>query len=136
MAVATPAEAEKQQGDNRTMGRKFTVPYALYRCHGFVSAPLAQQTSFSEVDLGLFWTAVANMFEHDRSAARGQMAVRKLVVFRHDSALGNAPAHKLFDLVRVQRTEKGAGSARSFSDYAVTVDEAGVPAGVKVEVRV
>ena len=84
MAVATEAEAEKQQGDNRTMGRKFTVPYALYRCHGFISAPLGAQTGFSEDDLNLFWDALANMFEHDRSAARGQMSTRKLIVFKHE----------------------------------------------------
>ena len=91
MAVATEAEAEKQQGDNRTMGRKFTVPYALYRCHGFISAPLAEQTGFSEEDLKLFWEALLNMFEHDRSAARGQMATRRLIVFKHDSKMGKAP---------------------------------------------
>lgn len=101
MAVATEAEAEKQQGDNRTMGRKFTVPYALYRCHGFISAPLAAQTGFNEDDLNLFWDALLNMFEHDHSAARGQMATRKLIVFKHDEKMGNAPAHKLFDMVKV-----------------------------------
>jgi CRISPR-associated protein Csd2 len=91
MAVATEAEAEKQQGDNRTMGRKFTVPYALYRCHGFISAPFAEKTGFSEEDLKLFWEALINMFEHDRSAARGQMATRKLIVFRHDSRESACP---------------------------------------------
>lgn len=136
MAVATEAEAEKQQGDNRTMGRKFTIPYALYRCHGFVSAPLAQQTGFGDEDLTLFWRALQNMFEHDRSAARGEMTARKLVVFKHDSALGNAPAHKLFDLVSVKRRDGGAGPARKFSDYEVSVNEAGVPSEVKVEVKV
>lgn len=101
MAVTTEAEAEKQQGDNRTMGRKFTVPYGLYRCHGFISAPLAAQTGFNEDDLNLFWDALINMFEHDHSAARGQMATRKLIVFKHDDKMGNAPAHKLFDMVKV-----------------------------------
>lgn len=101
MAVTTEAEAEKQQGDNRTMGRKFTVPYGLYRCHGFISAPLAAQTGFNEDDLNLFWDALLNMFENDRSAARGQMATRKLIVFKHDEKMGNAPAHKLFDMVKV-----------------------------------
>lgn len=101
MAVTTEAEAEKQQGDNRTMGRKFTVPYGLYRCHGFISASLAAQTGFNEDDLTLFWDALLNMFEHDHSAARGQMATRKLIVFKHDEKMGNAPAHKLFDMVKV-----------------------------------
>ncbi|MEW5947919.1 MAG: type I-C CRISPR-associated protein Cas7/Csd2 [Thermodesulfobacteriota bacterium] len=130
MAVATEAEAEKQQGDNRTMGRKFTVPYGLYRCHGFVSAPLANQTGFSEDDLNLFWEALKNMFEHDRSAARGQMATRKLVVFKHDSNMGNTPAHKLFDLVKVSANST---PARDFSNYAVAVPkQAEMPQGVTV----
>ncbi|MFZ2445181.1 MAG: type I-C CRISPR-associated protein Cas7/Csd2 [Syntrophobacteraceae bacterium] len=133
MAVATEAEAEKQQGDNRTMGRKFTVPYALYRCHGFISAPMAEQTGFSEEDLKLFWEALVNMFEHDRSAARGQMATRKLVVFKHDSKMGKAHAHKLFDLVRVDRINGAAGPARTFADYSVNLDEAAKPNGVSIE---
>jgi CRISPR-associated protein Csd2 len=133
MAVATEAEAEKQQGDNRTMGRKFTVPYALYRCHGFVSAPLAEQTGFSDDDLKLFWESLVNMFEHDRSAARGQMATRRLIVFKHDSKMGKAPAHKLFELVRVQRLDGAEGPARAFSDYDVKVDETSVPNGVTIE---
>lgn len=135
MAVATEAEAEKQQGDNRTMGRKFTIPYALYRCHGFVSAPLAQQTGFGDEDLTLFWQALQNMFEHDRSAARGEMTARKLVVFKHDSALGNAPAHKLFDLVSVKRRDGAVGPARNFTDYEVSANEAGAPSGVNIEVK-
>lgn len=135
MAVATEAEAEKQQGDNRTMGRKFTIPYALYRCHGFVSAPLAQQTGFSEDDLLLLWRALGEMFEHDRSAARGEMTARKLLVFKHDSVLGNAPAHKLFDLISVKRRDGATGPARSFGDYEVAVNQAGVPGGVTVEVK-
>ncbi len=129
MAVATEAEAEKQDGDNRTMGRKFTVPYGLYRAHGFVSAPLAGQTGFSEDDLNLLWEALANMFEHDRSAARGLMATRKLVVFKHDSNMGNAPAHALFDRVRVKRRE-GVRVPRGFGDYEVTIDREALPAGV------
>jgi CRISPR-associated protein Csd2 len=123
MAVATPAEAEKQKGDNRTMGRKFTVPYALYRCHGFVSAALAEQTGFSEEDLILFWEALSNMFEHDRSAARGEMNVRKLVVFEHESKLGKHPAHKLFERVQVSRANDPGKPARNFADYKVTVDK-------------
>ena len=131
MAVATEKEAEKQGGDNRTMGRKATVPYGLYVCHGFVSANLVQQTGFSEEDLELFWDALKNMFDVDRSAARGLMSAQKLIVFKHDSPLGNAPANKLFDLVKVKKVCDGA--PRSFSDYTVTIDKAGLPANVTVE---
>ena len=131
MAVATEKEAEKQGGDNRTMGRKATVPYGLYVCHGFVSANLAQQTGFSEEDLELFLDALKNMFDVDRSAARGLMSAQKLIVFKHDSVLGNAPANKLFDLVKVEKVCDGA--PRSFSDYTVTIDKAGLPANVTVE---
>lgn len=132
MAVATEAEAEKQDGDNRTMGRKFTVPYGLYRAHGFVSAPLAAQTGFSEDDLELFWQALANAFEHDRAAARGEMSTRALYVFKHDSKLGNAPAHALFDTVTIGRNAQRPGPARAFADYDVRVDEAALPAGVRL----
>lgn len=132
MAVATENEAEKQGGDNRTMGRKATVPYGLYVCHGFVSANLARQTGFSEEDLSLFWDALKNMFDVDRSAARGLMSARKLIVFKHDSLLGNAPANLLFDLVNVER--KTDGVPRSFADYSVKeIDEALLPQGVHVE---
>ena len=131
MAVATEREAEKQGGDNRTMGRKATVPYGLYVCHGFVSANLAKQTGFSEEDLELFWDALKNMFDVDRSAARGLMSAQKLIVFKHDSVLGNAPANKLFDLVKVEKVCDGA--PRSFNDYTVTIDKAGLPAKVIVE---
>jgi len=123
MAVATEAEAEKQSGDNRTMGRKYTVPYGLYRAHGFVSANLAGQTGFSEEDLDLFWNALLNMFEHDRSAARGLMSTRCLFVFEHSSALGNAPASQLFERITVKRKDGSDGPARSFKDYEVLVDE-------------
>lgn len=123
MAVATEAEAEKQSGDNRTMGRKYTVPYGLYRAHGFVSANLASQTGFSGEDLDLFWSALLNMFEHDRSAARGLMSTRGLYVFEHSSALGNAPASQLFERISVRRKEGSEGPARSFKDYEVLVDE-------------
>ena len=129
MAVATEAEAEKQGGDNRTMGRKFTVPYGLYRTHGFISAHLAAQTSFSDEDLALLWEALGNMFEHDHSAARGQMTTRGLYVFKHDSALGNAPAHRLFERITVDLCES-SGTPRGFADYAVTVNDAGLPEGV------
>ena len=131
MAVATEKEAEKQGGDNRTMGRKATVPYGLYVCHGFISANLAQQTGFSEEDLELFWDALKNMFDVDRSAARGLMSAQKLIVFKHDSVLGNAPANKLFDLVKVKKVCDGA--PRSFSDYTVTIDKEGLPANVTVD---
>ncbi len=129
MAVATEAEAEKQEGDNRTMGRKHTVPYGLYRAHGFVSAFLAKQTGFSEDDLELLWQALAQMFEHDRSAARGEMTTRGLYVFKHDSELGNAPAHALFERIQVQR-KAGVEVPRSFQDYDVSVSAQDLPAGV------
>ena len=122
MAVATEAESEKQGGDNRTMGRKFTVPYGLYRAYGFVSAPLARQTGFSQEDLGLFWEALQNMFENDRSAARGLMNARRLIIFEHSSRMGNASAQQLFDRVKVERVTEPTKPARDFSDYKVTLD--------------
>ena len=115
-AVATEAEAEKQGGDNRTMGRKFTVPYGLYRAHGFISAHLAGQTKFDEKDLDLLWDALKNMFEHDHSAARGEMTMRGIYVFKHDKPLGNAPAHKLFELIKPELADK-TKPPRDFSDY-------------------
>ena len=130
MAVTTEKEAEAQSGDNRTMGRKFTIPYGLYRCHGFISANLAKQTGFSEEDLELFWDSLVNMLDHDRSASRGEMSPCALLVFKHDSALGNAPARKLFELVDVKR--KSEGPARDFSDYEVTVNEDMLPKGVQL----
>ena len=133
MAVATEAESEKQDGDNRTMGRKHTVPYGLYRAHGFVSAFLAKQTGFSTEDLELLWQALSDMFEHDRSAARGEMSTRGLYVFEHSSELGNAHAHALFDLVQVQ---KKVEVPRAFADYSVAVHEAGIPQSVKLHRRV
>lgn len=129
MAVATEAEAEKQGGDNRTMGRKHTVPYGLYMAHGFVSSFLAKQTGFSEDDLELLWQALAQMFEHDRSAARGEMSTRGLYVFKHDSELGNAPAHALLARIQPKRKE-GIAAPRSFDDYDVTVQDANLPTGV------
>jgi CRISPR-associated protein Csd2 len=131
MAVATEAEAEKQQGDNRTMGRKFTVPYAVYRCHGFVSASLAKQTGFTEDDLSLLWDALSTMFEHDRSAARGLMTTRALIVFRHEGTMGNAPAYQLFERVVVRR-KVGVFVPRSFADYEVSVNQDGLPAGIRI----
>lgn len=112
-------------------GRKATVPYGLYVCHGFISANLAQQTGFSEDDLNLLWDALRNMFDVDRSAARGLMSAQKLIVFKHDSVLGNAPANKLFDLVKVEKVCSGA--PRSFKDYSITIDRDHVPANVTIE---
>lgn len=131
MAVATEAEAEKQGGDNRTMGRKFTVPYGLYRAHGFVSAPLANQTGFSTDDLELLWETLQNMFEHDRSAARGLMGTRKLIIFEHESKMGNAPVQKLFDAVTAHKIDENK-PARDFSDYKISINEDTIPQGVKV----
>ncbi len=124
-------DAEKE----RTMGRKHIVPYALYRAEGYISARLANDetkgTGFSEEDLALFWEALANMFEHDHSAARGKMAMRKIVVFKHDSELGNAPAHRLFDLVKVKRVSQ-SGPARGYTDYEIIIDSANLPEGVSL----
>lgn len=125
MAVTNERDADKE----RTMGRKAFIPYGLYRLEGYVSAPLARQTGFTEADLELLWSALINMFDHDRSASRGKMAARQLIVFEHETALGNAPAHKLFDLVQVKRNMDVA-VPRSFSDYSVTVGTA--PQGVAI----
>lgn len=133
MAVTTVKEAEEQSGDNRTMGRKHIIPYGLYRAHGFISAKLAERTGFSEADLELLWRSLINMFEHDRSAARGEMAARKLIVFKHEHPMGNAPAHVLFDTVKVERVQGEADTpARSFGDYRVTIDSESLPQGVSV----
>ncbi|TXN40544.1 type I-C CRISPR-associated protein Cas7/Csd2 [Methylobacterium sp. WL30] len=146
LAATTEADAESKGG--RTMGRKHIVPYGLYRAHGFVSAPLASHpvkgTGFSDADLDLLFEALSAMFEHDRSAARGEMATRKLVIFRHASALGNAHAHALFDRVKTWRAHQGERReigaqeidnwpvARSISDYAITIDREGLPEGVEI----
>ncbi len=135
MAVATREEAEKQSGDNRTMGRKNTVPYGLYVTHGFVSAHLAAQTGFGEDDLNLLWNALVSMFEHDRSAARGLMSTRKLIVFKHGGALGNVPAYQLFERVQIKRKDESK-PARAFFDYDVTLDGKPVDAAVMQEVTV
>ena len=149
MAATTEADAEAKGG--RTMGRKHIVPYGLYRAHGYVSAPLASHpvkgTGFSEADLELLWEALGNMFDHDRSAARGEMATRKLIVFRHASELGNASAHSLFDRVRTLRVHEGQEAAigselsrswpvaRTWDDYRVSIDCEGLPDTIKVVVR-
>ncbi len=129
VAITTEADAEKKGTE---MGRKYIVPYALYRAEGYVSANLARKTTgFSEDDLRLLWEAILNMFENDHSAARGKMAVRELIVFKHSSELGNAPAYKLFDAVTVQRRDPTT-PARSYRDYTVTVSDA-LPEGVTCE---
>jgi len=132
-AVTTVRESERQSGDNRTMGRKFTVPYALYRTHGFVNPFLAKQTGFTEDDLELLWESLKNAFQFDQSAARpaGSMAARRLTVFKHNTELGNAPSHQLFEAVTVQCKE-GVEVPRAFSDYDVTVDGSAIPATVKL----
>jgi len=130
MAVTNEKDLEKE----RTMGRKHIIPYGLYRVHGYVSCKLAEKTGFSDDDLQLLWNSLINLFEHDRSAARGEMAARKLIVFKHDLPLGNAPAHKLFETVKVERVEGESGSpAKAFTDYQIHVDSEAVPDGVSVE---
>jgi CRISPR-associated protein Csd2 len=134
MAVTTEKEAEAQGGDNRTMGDKNIVPYGLYRCHGFLAPHFAggpKGTGFSEDDLELLWQALTNMFDFDHSAARGDMVARSLIAFRHDSPLGNAPAHKLLELVRARRVGSDPDAPpRSFADYTIDFDKSQVPAGV------
>ena len=134
VAITTEADAEKKGTE---MGRKYIIPYGLYRCEGYVSANLARKTTgFSEDDLELLWQAILNMFEHDHSAARGKMAVRQLIIFKHDSELGCAPAWKLFDTVKVARTDpENPAPARSFGEYQITIDHTAIPEGVTCEVR-
>lgn len=129
VAITTEEDAKSK---NTEMGVKYIIPYALYRAEGYVSANLAQRvTGFSEEDLALLWEAVANMFEHDHSASRGKMTVRRLIVFRHDSELGNAPSHRLFERVSVKRAGDNAAPARSYADYEVVLEETGLPKGVE-----
>jgi len=129
VAVTNERDVERE----RTMGRKHILPYGLFRMHGFVSAKLAERTGFSEDDLALLWRALINLFEHDRSAARGEMSARKLIVFEHECAMGNAPAHALFDTIKVERTDAGTDTpARHFSDYRVSIDHAAIPQGVSL----
>ncbi len=130
MAVTTEKEAQKQEGGNRTMGRKSTVPYGLYICHGFISANLAKQTGFSTDDLQLFFDALRNMFDLDRSAARGLMSARRLIVFEHSSELGNAPANLLFDRVTVT---PNTDVPRAFADYSINVNADNLPAGITIQ---
>lgn len=133
VAMFRTAAVSIDKPEDKGLGaRKAIVPYGLYEVHGFISAPLAKQTGFSEEDLELFWDALLNMFDHDRSAARGEMASRKLIVFKHRDELGNAPAQKLFSLVKVERAEDSKGPSRTFSDYEVIIDREGVPEGVEI----
>lgn len=127
MAVTNERDIDKE----RTMGRKEIVPYGLYVAHGFISPHLATDTGFSEDDLALLWQALCMMFEHDRSAARGEMSTRGLIVFEHESMLGNAPAHRLFERVRIIRKDM-ANPARAYSDYSVTIDQENIPPGVTI----
>ncbi len=124
-------EAKDADSPNQTMGRKNLIPYGLYRCHGFVSANLAQETGFTTADLDLFWEALAMMFDHDRSASRGTMAPQALLVFEHATPLGNAPAHKLFERVKIA-AKPGIAAARSFADYGLVIDDANLPTGIKL----
>jgi CRISPR-associated protein Csd2 len=135
MAVATTREAAEQGGENRTMGRKNTIPYGLYRAHGFISPSFAKQTGFSAEDLDMLWSAIENMFEHDRSAARGLMTLRKLICFKHSSPLGDAPAHRLFEAVSARRREPDRPS-REFADYEIALDRAKVSSSIEVIERV
>lgn len=142
MAVASEKEikvneetGEESYTENRTMGRKYTVPYGLYRCHGFVSAHFAESTGFTQEDLEVFWQSLINMFDHDHSAARGQMNARGLYIFEHDNKLGNAPAHKLFDLITVKAKDANK-PIRAFSDYSVQVDESSLPNGVSLDSKI
>ncbi len=131
-AVATEKEAKNQDGDNRTMGRKSTVPYGLYRCHGFINPFFAKQTGFSNDDLNLFWISLIQMFELDRSSSRGQMAPQALIVFEHKDILGNAPAHRLQNRIKIQRKD-ATKPPRCFDDYSVSIDESDKPDGIRIE---
>jgi CRISPR-associated protein Csd2 len=124
-------DAKEANAPNQTMGRKNLIPYGLYRCHGFISAHLSQDTGFGDGDLDLLWQALTQMFDHDRSASRGTMAPQKLIVFKHNSALGNAPAHKLFERITVSR-KSSVEVARDFSDYEVSIARDGLPGGVEI----
>jgi CRISPR-associated protein Csd2 len=153
MAVTNEAEkknrgVEDDRSDNQTMGRKHIIPYGLYRVHGFINAKLAEKTGFSNADLDLVWRALGGMYDLDRSAARGEMSSRRLIAFRHESALGNAPAHKLFECVTVNRVRDGTSvpigdkrshswtPPRAFSDYRICLDTTNLPATVAIENKI
>ncbi len=130
--ITRMAVTQKNKNEmNQTMGRKSTIPYGLYVCHGFISANLAKHTGFSTDDLDLFWEALKNMFDTDRSAARGLMSAQKLIVFKHESELGNVPAHKLFDLIHIKKNNDKV--ARSFRDFSVTIDQVALPQNITCE---
>lgn len=135
IAVTTEKESLEQKGENRTMGRKFTVPYGLYRAYGFVSAPLAKQTGFSAIDLELLWDSLENMFDLDRSASRGMMSTRKLVIFKHSTKLGDLSAQSLFDSVSVKKLNQEK-PARDFTDYTVSINRAMIPDSITIIERV
>lgn len=136
ISVCTARDETKPYKDQiGIQGRKYTVPYGLYICHGFVSSSLAKNTGFSEEDLDLFWEALTNMFDCDRSAARGLMSAQRLIVFKHDSALGNAPANQLFDRVMVKRKE-GVEVPRRFADYEVSINKDNLPKGITIEEKI
>jgi CRISPR-associated protein Csd2 len=128
-------EAKDADAPNQTMGRKNLIPYGLYRCHGFISANLAQETGFTTNDLDLLWEALAMMFDHDRSASRGTMAPQALLVFEHGTPLGNAPAHKLFERIKIS-AKPGVTAARSFSDYDLVIDDSTLPTGIKLHQKI
>lgn len=134
-SVTTEAESEKQKGENRTMGRKYTVPYALYMGYGYISANLAMQSGFSEEDLELFWQGLTNMFEEDHSSLRGRMCLRKLIIFRHQSKFGNAPSGVLFDLITVEKKNPDT-PGRDFRDYNVTINREALPKGVEMAEKI
>ena len=130
--VTVASEKEKSDGKNTMMGNKFIVPYALYRCEGFISANLAKKTTgFTEDDLNILWKAIMNMFETDRSAARGKMSIRKLIVFKHSSEFGNAPAYKLFEKIKVQRKDKEK-IAHGYDDYEIIIEKENLPESIEL----
>jgi len=130
--ITVASEKEKSDGKNTMMGNKFIVPYALYRCEGFISANLAKKTTgFTEDDLNILWEAIVNMFETDRSAARGKMSVRKLIVFKHSSEFGNAPAYKLFEKIKVQRKDTDK-VARAYDDYEIIIEKENLPESIEL----
>ena len=130
--ITVASEKDKTEGKNTTMGNKFIVPYALYRCEGFISANLAQKTTgFTEDDLKILWEAVMNMFELDRSATRGKMSLRKLIVFKHASQYGNAPAYKLFEKIKVQRKDSEK-IVRGYDDYKIVIEKETLPENVEL----
>ncbi|MBG9804875.1 type I-C CRISPR-associated protein Cas7/Csd2 [Brevibacillus laterosporus] len=122
-------EGEEKQ---RTLGKKYIIPYALYRMNGFISAHFAEKSNFTEGDLNLLWEAIVHMFEHDRSASRGEMVVRKLIIFEHDSKLGRAPAHQLFNRIAIKKVQEKDQPARSYQDYMIEIDSTNLPYGVSI----